>query len=155
MVVLSVDQSYKRCGFAVAEDGKPLLCTSVNLAKKTSRKEKRTIVRNTVVTLANKFAPDYVVIERVRTFSKNIIAINTIIALSQLVTAVVDASAQPVYSCDTRSWKAAVLGNASASKQDAINFATKFGYDVDDDAADALCMALYAFTKEPKWKEEK
>lgn len=154
MIVLSVDQSYKRCGFAVVEDGKPLLCTSVNLVKKKSRKEKRAIVSHTVVTLVNKFAPDYVMVERVRTFSHGIISTNTIIALGTLVATVVDASMQPVYSCDTRSWKAAVLGHASASKQDAVDFAAMFGYTVDDDAADALCMALYAFTKAPKLQTE-
>lgn len=156
MKVLAVDQSYHRVGFAVAEDGKLKKCFSYNL----SRFKPNTIKRRRLLRVLNSikamYAPDRVVIERPRLFSNGFIAIQTVIALGSLVVIVIDAFyPTPVFSIDTRSWKSKILGKSNASKEDAVKYVRKLGFKVDHDAADAACMALYAFTDTPKLREEK
>jgi hypothetical protein len=67
-----------------------------------------------------------------------------------------------VYSVDTRSWKAQIVGTSKGIKGDdpkakkipTMRFVKKLGFEVDDDAADSGCIALYGFTKNQKLKEE-
>lgn len=157
MKVLAIDQSYHRVGFALAEDGELQKCFSYNLSKfKTNTLKRRKL--NYIFCLINvKQNPDRVIIERPRLFSNGFIAIQTVIALGSLVVMAVDAFyPTPVYSVDTRSWKAKILGRSNASKEDAVKYIRSLGFEsANHDAADAACMALYAFTDTAKLREEK
>ena len=166
MIVLAFDQSYQRTGVAVAKDDKLICCESYEL-KFADKKMKRLFLRIITDLYQKLYNPNMIVVERVRTFSGGntekkrtkgfFMSTSTIIALGCLVSSIVDSSKVPGYSADTRSWKSRVLGSAKADKNDAVKFIKKLGFDVDHDAADAGCMALYPFKKGAieKLKEEK
>lgn len=125
-----------------------------------------------------------VLCERVRTFTaSNEIRPEVIKSHGALVAYIVDTAAQygiEVWSSDTRAWKTGVLGTSKPSfepiqgvtnpqKYGAVHKMIELGFDAairrykgvqrtvwtyDDDAADAGCIALYAFTLRPKLKRE-
>ena len=113
MRVLGIDPSYKQTGFAVIENKELIYSTSLDLKDVKNKKEKREWVKNTLGRIETRFFPDKIVIERTRLFSRGIISAKTIIALASLIVAVIDASDLDVYSVDSRSFKAKVIGNAS------------------------------------------
>lgn len=156
MKVIAIDQSLSRFGISVAENGKLLRCQSYTYKKSMSKSAKRLFLGETVADWAEKWQPDRIIVERVRTFSQGFLSTQTIIALGSLVTTIIDHVPEdlPTFSADTRAWKARVLGNAKASKQDAVNHVAQFGFQVDHDAADSGCMALYAFHREARLKRE-
>lgn len=144
--ILAVDQSYTRCGFAVTEGKQILDCHSLSFTSKQKKWERRQLIKHHVADMLYQYDVTCVIVERVRTFSKGFVSTASIIALGSLVSTIVDACEGnvPVFSVDTRAWKANVLGSDRATKEDAVTFAEKAGHCVDHDAADALCMALYA-----------
>ncbi len=154
MIALSLDQSYARTGVAIAEDGELRYVSSFTMWG--DKVNKRKVIRNIVCALSSRYSPDMVVFERIRMFSKGMVSMATIMSLGSLSAAVVDASDVPTYSIDTRSWKSKVLGKASSSKEDAVKHIGKLGWkNLDDDAADAACMALYACRDDALLKEER
>jgi len=161
-VILAIDQSLARPGFAVIETQgekmpKILEICSIKHPKNLTPTERRIIMTDLAQTLVVKYTVDMVVMERVRTFSKGFISTRSIIVLSSLMTSVIDRLYKydvPVWSSDTRAWKAAILGNASSTKEDAVEFAKQLGYETNHDEADALCIALYACRSDAKLKEE-
>ena len=140
--MLGIDQSYTRFGIAVAADGVLLNAESMAMSFK-NKTVKRIAFRAMVEAWTQLYEPDIVVVERVRMFSQSFVSTATIIALGGLVAVAMDAVYPvPVFSVDTRNWKSKVLGTVKASKEDAVVFVKKLGFDVDHDAADAACMAL-------------
>lgn len=162
LIVLGIDQSYTNFGVAVVKNKDELLhIDSYALEKfgddEVGRVAARKFVESAVKALTNRFKPDIIVVERVRLKNTWGINLNDITCMSQLTCKIID-SAFPikVVSVDTRSFKSKVLGNASAKKDDAINFIkNKFNVNIDHDAAEACCMALYAWTKKYKLEVEK
>ena len=140
--MLGIDQSYTRFGIAIARGGVLMNAESMAMSFK-NKTVKRIAFRAMVEAWTQLYEPDIVVVERVRMFSQSFVSTATIIALGGLVAVAMDAVYPiPVYSVDTRNWKSKVLGTAKASKEDAVVFVKKLGFDVDHDAADAACMAL-------------
>jgi len=109
-----------------------------------------------------------VVCERIRTFSmgknKNggkplqFMNIGYIKATGALIATIVDVAYQfgvKVYSVDTRSWKAQVVGTTKGGKAPTLAYVKSLGFDVkNDDAADSACIALYPFCKKQNLKLE-
>lgn len=151
-MIVAIDQSYARCGLAICVDGTVTQCQSMKMLpdKKAARRELRRAVKRMV----DAYQPEFIIVERVRQFSQGQINMASITALASLVTTIVDASSVPVKSVETRSWKARVLGNAKATKDDAVAYARTHGFEVDDDAADALAMSLYPFQPNPLLRDE-
>ena|SRR3990172_1364666 len=154
MIILAVDPSYARIGIAVAQDGKILDCDSFDMDFK-SKKIARIFYRAVITTWIYKYSPDKIITERVRLFSKGFIALQSISALSVLLSLIVDIADVPVYSVQTSSWKAKILGRGKATKDDAVAFAKRLGYFGTHDQADAVCIALYGFRKDALLKEVK
>lgn len=148
MIVLGIDQSYDCTGYAIAEDDKLMFCNSIDLSGFKSNKTKRMMIRGLVRLVVKKYKPELITIERVRMFSRGSINTKVIISLGSIVSAVIDAANLPIYSVDTRSWKARVVGSGNASKEDTIDFVKNnlgISKEIDDNAADAACIALYPF----------
>lgn len=153
--ILGCDQSYVCTGLAIIEDKELLYFTSIAFEKNKTKKGKREILKQTIKMIETKYLPDKIVVERTRLFSRGFISPKTIIALGSLTTTIIDATNLDVYSVDTRSWKAKVIGKASASKKDTINWVkSKFDIEVNMDEADAIAIALYPFMKNPLLQKE-
>ena len=149
MIILALDQSYAATGMVVISDKSILFSETIRFLKEANF-AKREKLRQTIKKLVKQFSPELIIVERVRLFSYNHVSLIVIRRLSELVALVVD-SAQvgnsiPVKSVDTRSWKKAILGRASAQRNDVIKFAIGYGIsDADEHMASALCMALSYF----------
>lgn len=164
MITLAFDQSHQRTGVAVAEDGKLKCCESYDI-NFPNKRLKRMFISELVKVYQSIYKPNMITVERVRTFSGGntenkfrkkgfFMSTKTIISLGCLVSVIADAANVQVYSIDTRSWKSKVLGSSKCDKDDAVRFIKKHGFEVDHDAADAGCMALYPFKKGISLKEE-
>jgi Holliday junction resolvasome RuvABC endonuclease subunit len=159
MRILTVDQSYTHTGLCIA-DGTTIIayptCTyprwiietrpdgSVE-KRKLDKRDKRRMLVSLIKSLAERHGVQAIVVERVRTHAQGKISPATTKALHAMVTAIVDAVELPVLAVDTRSWKSKTLGNPSATKTDAVAFASQLVHapnPLDDDTADAICMAL-------------
>lgn len=189
MIVLGIDQSLERTGWAIVQDGKVVTFGfhEVKVARQGKGKRKlkdvraplkevRASLRSLVHQLDEKYHFDKIIVERVRTFSKGFISTNVIIELGSLIKFVIDGVEAPVYSVDTRSWKSKVVGRADATKEQTVDKimerVTRDGFfakqerktlhidtsvevmEINHDVADAICIALYAFEKEPKLQLE-
>ena len=161
MRILSVDQSLARPGLAIVEQNsetKILEAFSLKHERKATPSQRRIDLVAAVQELAEKYRPDFVIVERVRTFSKGYLSTRSIITLGSLVAGIIDGLSEDglsVFSVDTRAWKSHVLGSPSATKADAVEFCrSRFGLDLDHDASDAVCMGLYALQPGAKLKKE-
>lgn len=145
--VIAFDQSYQRTGVCVMKNRSELIYSNALEFKNCKTpKEKRASLRTVVEALCAKFSPDFIIVERVRMYSQGFVSMKTIISLSSLITAIVDASPVPVYSVDTKAWKRRVLGDTKMRKEDAVNFVLEeYSLATNDDIADALCIARAAF----------
>ena len=121
--VISLDQSYTRCGMAIAVNGKLKKVTSIKYKKVKTKTEKRRMVNGYLTKAINSclkhYRPEQVIIicERLRLFSQKQIRPNVIIPSAALIATIVDTAFDygiPVYSVDTRAWKSAVLGSSKA-----------------------------------------
>lgn len=181
-IVIGIDQSYTRTGISVCADGKLLKVTSINFPKCKNKSEKRIYLADVLTKLLSnvtrKCVSCIILCERIRTFSYNqskeqdkqmFISTGYIKATGALIATIVDTAYRfgvPVYSVDTRSWKAQVVGSSKGSKADGNKLATvkhvaSLGFNLsttnkkgtivhDDDACDSACIALYGFIKEDK-----
>jgi len=188
-LIIGIDQSYTRTGIAIAADGKLLKVSSLAFKGLHSPTEKRKHLTNVLTRIldlnAHKASECYVICERIRTFSHNnndnsqnqmFISTNYIKSAGALVATIVDVANSygvKVYSADTRSWKAQIVGTSKASQSGNKKLATikhviNLGFSssvtsvnrngktvYDDDACDAACIALYGFHKNQKLKIEK
>lgn len=178
--VLGVDQSTTKIGFAVVKKGEVVSATTVDLSKLGAHTQRRMAVAQMVKSYLEKYPIRIVVVERVRLFTHNRIAANTIMLLAAMTSTIVDAafvtyryktnkygirslekSSIPVYSVDTRAWKNEILGSPKATKEDAVKFADRFRHPtviaampMDHNAADAICLAFYPFTGKKLQREK-
>jgi len=155
MLVLGIDQSYKNIGFSIAKDNKLIRCWSYDLSSYKVKTKKRRRVQRLVRKHIDHFSPDLIIVEKVRMFSQGFVNYKAIASMGALVACIVDeAFPNKVYSVDTRSWKSKILGKANTSKEnkkevkgekiEAKIFINNLGFiEVDDDAADSGCIALY------------
>src|SRR5579859_3172754 len=153
--VLALDQSHQRTGLAVAKDGELVLVTSLEMIGEDNQAKRRYLAKE-VRRLVATHKPDLIVVERPRVWHAGKISLHAMAALEALIDTIAEV-ARPLhtYSIETWRWKQAVLGTEHGTKQDAVDFIAGLGWaGVDDDAADAACMALYVWTDAPDLKRE-
>jgi Holliday junction resolvasome RuvABC endonuclease subunit len=158
MIVLGIDQSYTQIGISVVEgtkvgNGKILSVKSYKYKKLKTKSEKRAFVKRLVHAFVEKYEPDLVLVERIRTFSQNFISVPYIKATGALIAVIIDeVFPQDVWSVETRSWKARVCGTAKGMhRQDkgvSVRYINeRYGRMLNDDEADSVCIALYGLSK--------
>lgn len=126
MVSIGIDQSYDRVGISIFEDKKKRLIKSLDLSKVKSKVEKRIVVKKELIKIfefcKSKSSNVICIIERIRLFSRGYINMDYIQGIGALNAVITDLAFEysiPVYSVDTRSWKAQVVGT---SKPEANNY---------------------------------
>ena len=162
MISLGIDESYTNFGICVTEgddiqSGKIIKVKSFNFKGLKSKTEKREFVRQLIKRSIEKYKPNVIMVERIRTFSKGFMGINTYIKnTAPLVTSIVDSAyPQKVYSVDTRCWKSRVIGQSKGDKNVSVNFVkNRFDMKLNDDAADAVCISLFGLEYK-KWLNNK
>lgn len=124
-VVIGIDQSYNNTGISIAADGKLVKVKSIQLDKIKSNSDKRRALANTLdgllssVTLKSKEV--ICIIERIRLRSQGFLNIDYIKSIGALNSVIVDRCSVynvPVYSVDTRCWKAQVIGSSKSMPND-------------------------------------
>lgn len=119
-IVIAIDQSYKRTGLSIIADGVPKVVKSIDLEKYTSNTERRSyfgmelleIIKN----VKDRADEIIIVFERIRLISQSHISENYIKATSALVARIIDIASIykiPVYSVNTKSWKAKIVGTSN------------------------------------------
>lgn len=118
-VCIGIDQSYENTGISISADGKLLKVTSLYLGNLKSNSEKRSCLKDFLSKVINKAKPKCenitCVIERIRLRSQGFINIDYIKSIGALNAVIVDVMSDdgiPVYSVDTRCWKAQVVGTS-------------------------------------------
>ena len=120
-IVIGIDQSYDNTGISISADGKLLDIKSVELKKLKSNTQRRwTLIRrlNSLLKQCTEKSSNIIcIVERARIHGgdSSFININAIKAMGALTAVIVDQCAiydVPVYSVDTRTWKAAVVGTS-------------------------------------------
>lgn len=165
-IVLAIDQSYTRLGYAVVTATEVLEINSVDMSKMKNPTQKRNCVRQLVQILVRKYRPKIIVVERVRLFAGKFLSGKTAGMLAAMTAVIVDAAyihdtytkPTPVFSLDTRHWKKRMLDNSNATKADAVKYVhevAKLDNNINHDSADAFCMARYCWTKNLKLQRER
>ena len=162
MISLGIDESYTNFGICVTEgdniiEGKIVKVKSFNFKGLKSKTEKREFIRDLIKRSIEKYKPNIIIVERIRTFSKGFMGINTYIKnTAPLVASIVDSAyPQKVYSVDTRCWKSRVIGQSKGNKLVSVKYIkNRFGLKLNDDAADAACISLFGLEYE-KWLKNK
>lgn len=173
-IIIGIDQSYTRCGISVAGDGKLLKVSSTSFRSCLNKTEKRKMLSSIISKLIEQGltkAPKVdIIVERIRTISQGKnqkqgfgLKPDYLKSTGALIAVIVDVAYDygvEVYSVDTRSWKAKVIGTSKGvngdNKMPTILFVKSLGFDVsylsprglckyDDDSADSACIALYGF----------
>ena len=118
-IIIGIDQSYKNTGISIIADGEIKKVTSKDLTRYETNTERRRALRKTLDGLLRSVTPkaDSVVciIERIRLQSQGFLNINYIKSIGALNALIVDTMSEyeiPVYSVDTRCWKAQVVGTS-------------------------------------------
>lgn len=118
-VIIGIDQSYKNTGISIIADGKIKKVTSKDLTIYKTNTERRRALRKTLNGLLKSVTPKALsvmcIIERIRLQSQGFLNINYIKSIGALNALIVDTMAEysiPVYSVDTRCWKAQVVGTS-------------------------------------------
>lgn len=126
-IVIGIDQSYKNTGISIAVDGKLKNVSSIWLDKLKSNSERRRELRLRLSKIFKKMALKSVsascelviIIERIRLQSQGFLNMDYIKSIGALNSIIVDTANEydiPVYSVDTRSWKAQVVGTSKPMK---------------------------------------
>lgn len=126
-IVIGIDQSYKNTGISIAVDGKLKNVSSIWLDKLKSNSERRRELRLRLSKIFKKMALKSVsascelviIIERIRLQSQGFLNMDYIKSIGALNSIIVDAANEygiQVYSVDTRSWKAQVVGTSKPMK---------------------------------------
>lgn len=118
-VVIGIDQSYKNAGISIAADGKLMKVRSVQLEKYKTNSEKRRALASTLDGLLKVVCPKakevVCIIERIRLQSQGFLNMDYIKSIGALNSIIVDVCYNycvPVFSVDTRCWKAQVVGTS-------------------------------------------
>ena len=126
-VVIGIDQSYNNTGISVAADGKLMKVRSLQMDKYKTNSERRRALANTLSGLLKAVCPKgrevICIIERIRLQSKGFLNMDYIKSIGALNSIIVDVCYTynvPVFSVDTRCWKAQVVGTSKP-------MANKFG----------------------------
>lgn len=163
-IIIGIDESYTRTGISIAVDNKLKKVSSIDFKGCKNNTEKRRelsrVLSNIIKLNQNKAKELIIVCERIRTFSKGFLSTNYIKSTGALIATIIDTAYDfdvPVYSVDTRSWKAQIVGTSKGDKNPTIDFVQNLGFDLyvrtnkkgvelyNDDAADSACIALYGF----------
>lgn len=159
MISLGIDESYKNFGIAVVNSKKEILqVKSFAFKGLKSKTEKRQFVAKLIKVAIEKYNPDIIVVERVRLFSQKFLSRNYIKATSALIAVIVDnAFPRKVFSADTRSWKSRICGSSKGEfkgdKQVSVKYINRvYKSELNDDEADAVCIALYGLLYESNKK---
>lgn len=125
-IVIGLDQSYKNTGISIAADGKLKKVSSIHLEKChcNSDRRQKIILKLESCLSSMKTHSDEVecIIERIRLRSGGFLNIDYIKSIGALNATIVDVCKKynvPVYSVDTRAWKAQIIGT---SKPKSNNF---------------------------------
>lgn len=150
MLVLGIDQSYTQTGIALvrgttALDIEIVKVKSMKLQKLKCKTLKRKTLEQFISHVLAEYSPDMIICERIRTFSKGFLSTNYIKSTGAIIATIVDACyPMAVMSADTRSWKSRVIGRSKGDKSVSSNYVLeRFGKKLNDDAADAVCIAIY------------
>lgn len=118
-VVIGIDQSYNNTGISIAADGKLRKVKSIQLDKYKTNSDKRRALASAVDGLLKAVCPKakevICIIERIRLQSQgflNMDYIKSIGALNSIIVDVCHNFSIPVFSVDTRCWKAQVVGTS-------------------------------------------
>ena len=118
-VIIGIDQSYNNTGISIAADGKLMKVRSIQLDSYKSNSDKRRALANKLDGLLSSVCPKakevICIIERIRLSSKGFLNMDYIKSIGALNSIIVDKCNEykiPVYSVDTRCWKAQVVGTS-------------------------------------------
>ena len=118
-VVIGIDQSYNNTGISIAADGKLVRVRSIQLDSIENNSKKRRALADTLDGLLRSVCPKaknvICIIERIRLRSQGFLNIDYIKSIGALNSVIVDSCCAynvPVYSVDTRCWKAQVIGTS-------------------------------------------
>ena len=130
-IVIGIDQSYKNTGITIGADGSIRKIMHVqldNLSDNTKRRDKlKQSLAKVLSKVENKASNTIVIIERIRLSSQGFVNINYIKSIGALNACIVDVAKEfgyDVYSVDTRSWKANIVGTSKPEKN-------KYGIDAE------------------------
>lgn len=157
MRVLGVDLSMAQCGLSVVEATSKSSATdalhfvaTVRPKKGHAPASKRAEILRAVKALHKQYGFGVIVMEQVRLFSFGKINLATIAAIVSLSTTIEDwahtEGVKPVVKVAVNSWRKVVLGHGRPEnpKQVAIRYVkSKYGKELKDDAAEAVCLAEY------------
>jgi len=152
MITLGVDLSIATCGLAVVQ-GEMLVFVQTKVTnKQVSRVERRLEILNACKVLKRAYDYTQMVFEATRLFTggKNtpLVSIAALISLSTTLEDWAWEHSVVVDVVHTNSWRKVVLGSGRAQKSDAIAYvARKFNKTLRDDAAEAVCLAMYGQIK--------
>lgn len=181
MLVVGIDQSYKRTGICISYDGKPYRYKSIDFKNIKSKTEKRNLLRKEIYKILytndnvgigdlNAKEDMMIICERIRLRSQGFLNIDYIKSTASLIDVIVDTAYEfnvPVYSVDTRSWKAQIVGTSKGSKiiqngkvvknnklntLEFVRNVLEIDCGKNDDKADAICISLYGFIDKEKQK---
>ena len=120
-VVIGIDQSYNNTGISIAADENLVKVRSLQMDKYKTNSDKRRALANTLNGLLSSVVPKakevICIIERIRLRSQGFLNIDYIKSIGALNSIVVDTCHEhcvPVYSVDTRCWKAQVIGTSKS-----------------------------------------
>ncbi len=118
-VIIGIDQSYNNTGISIAADRKLVKVRSLQLDSYKTNSDKRRALANTLDGLLKAVCPKarevVCIIERIRLRSQGFLNIDYIKSIGALNSIIVDKCHEhcvPVYSVDTRCWKAQVIGTS-------------------------------------------
>lgn len=126
-IVIGIDQSYKNTGISISADGKLKKVTSLFLEKCKCNSEKRMLLKKRLTEIVARLLPRaekvICIIERIRLRSQGFLNIDYIKSIGALNSVIVDVMHKydiPVYSVDTRCWKAQIVGTSKPGNPDNI-----------------------------------
>lgn len=118
-IVIGIDQSYKRTGITIMQDNEIRETISIDYMGCNNNTQKRQYLRMVLCKIVSRYTnmlKDITVItERIRLRSQGFLSEAYIKSTGALVATIVDTFIPfniPVYSVDTRAWKAAVIGTS-------------------------------------------
>ena len=122
-VIIGIDQSYNNTGISIAADRKLVKVRSLQLSNYKTNSDKRRALATTLDGLLRAVCPKgrevICIIERIRLRSQGFLNIDYIKSIGALNSIIVDKCHEycvPVYSVDTRCWKAQVIGTSKPQK---------------------------------------
>lgn len=126
-IIIGIDQSYKNTGISISADGKLKKVTSLFLEKCKSNSEKRMLLEKRLTEIVARLLPRaekiICIIERIRLRSQGFLNIDYIKSIGALNSVIVDVMHKydvPVYSVDTRCWKAQIVGTSKPGNPDNV-----------------------------------